>query len=195
MSGDVERVAAAVRDVLAACTCTPYPAGEGPEIDCPMHGRADYQGQAVAQALLAPGGVVAEHGEYLYDLGVHHGTESGYQAGAAEVRTRVEAVLPECWTFAGAESCRSMIGGTFPNGTKWTADMCCLPCQLRAALADPDTAAPATEPATRAPSGVGPVSVDPGDELGPENGAQEICGRCFIERSANGTCGCEGGEA
>jgi hypothetical protein len=59
MSGDVERVTEAVREVLAVCTCTPYPAGEGPEIDCPMHGRADYQGRAVAQVLLAPGGVVA----------------------------------------------------------------------------------------------------------------------------------------
>jgi hypothetical protein len=50
------------------------------------------------------------------------------------------------------------------------------------------------EPATRAPQGVAPVSVDPGDELGPQIGAQEVCGRCFMEKSTAGTCGCEGDE-
>jgi hypothetical protein len=45
-------------------------------------------------------------------------------------------LLPkECWmTHLINIRCTEMIGGTFPDGTAWTADMCCLPCRLRAAL-------------------------------------------------------------
>jgi hypothetical protein len=160
MSDDVERVAEALAAAVrmphtAACPCGPFAVCE-----CPTRERA----LEAAQVLLAPGGVVAgmvaeeragaadeSSGDYriVQVTQVQRTLDAAREAGAAEVRARVEAVLPECWTFARAESCRSMIGGTFPNGTKWTADMCCLPCQLRAALADPGTAAPATEPATK----------------------------------------------
>jgi hypothetical protein len=67
------------------------------------------------------------------------------EAAAAAVE-RVRALLPnECWVLrsdARGPTCIELIGGGLPNGSaKWTEDMCCLPCRLRAAL-DP---APASE--------------------------------------------------
>jgi hypothetical protein len=46
----VDRVAA----VLSMCTCTPGPGYEGPEEDCPRHGKPDLQARAVFEALRQP---------------------------------------------------------------------------------------------------------------------------------------------
>ncbi len=51
----------------------------------------------------------------------------------------VEALLPsECWVTRSdvGLDCTALIGGGFENGAKWTAEMCCMPCRIRAALAD-----------------------------------------------------------
>jgi hypothetical protein len=227
MSGDVERVAAAKCPECGHLALSWHKA-EG----CAWHGFGPHRCPCVlsdAQALLAPGGVVAgmvaeawvgaadEPGEVntvptpsqllrrLADADADQRLEWASRAienaetvdrcfvhnhvgriaslerqlrdardGAAEVRARVEAVLGEWERDGGAEP------------FAWN--------RLRAVLADPDTAAPGPESATGAPSGAGSVSRDPGGELGPQIGAQAVCRRCFIEKSAAGTCGCEGDE-
>lgn len=51
----------------------------------------------------------------------------------AEIRDLLPA---ECWVSRTVEvRCVDFVGGTFPNGTVFTADMCCLPCQIRRVLA------------------------------------------------------------
>jgi hypothetical protein len=51
---------------------------------------------------------------------------------------RVRALLPDdCWvTRNEVERCIDFVGGTFSNGALWTAEMCCLPCRIRAVLED-----------------------------------------------------------
>lgn len=85
---------------------------------------------------------------------------------ADDLRARLGAVIPsECWVTRSdvGLDCTAMIGGGFENGAKFTEEMCCLPCRLRAALANPSAtedeegAQAATQPAGR-PLG---VDVDP----------------------------------
>jgi hypothetical protein len=71
---------------------------------------------------------------------------------AAEMRARIEALVPVFEAKYGVHSSPVTL--------------------LRAALADPDTAAPGPEPATGAPRGVGPVSVDPESAKRPQNGTE-----------------------
>jgi hypothetical protein len=162
MSGDVERVAEALAahvEVGGMLTSE----GEYVKYVCLCgEGSSDYRWHRthLAQALLAPGGVVAGMVAEAKDEAL----------AVAEVVDRLAAKYDYAKSDAlGRNPCRN-------------------------ASADADAAAPGTESAPGAPRGVGPVSLDPGDELGPENGAGEVCGRCFIEKSANGTCGCEGDE-
>jgi len=51
---------------------------------------------------------------------------------------QISALLPnECWmTRSASVRCTDAVGGTFPNGTVFDADMCCLPCRIRAVLPD-----------------------------------------------------------
>lgn len=47
----------------------------------------------------------------------------------------VESILPEgCWATRSEVRCTTFIGHTFGNGARWSKDLCCLPCLVRAAL-------------------------------------------------------------
>ncbi|MGH3499828.1 MAG: hypothetical protein ACRDQA_02825 [Nocardioidaceae bacterium] len=56
MASLTERLA----EALSTCICEPFPFGDGPEIDCPMHGRADYQAAALLPVVAEAQAEVAE---------------------------------------------------------------------------------------------------------------------------------------
>jgi hypothetical protein len=203
MGGDVERVA----EALIQHQRIPLYDGTGGQrcVGCDsLYGETDgpnspRHAEHLAAVLLAPGGVVAgmvaARGSEAYEDGYDQGHADAHadgaardslcrerERGAAEVRARVEAVLGE-YDHIDRLMQRSSVG-TSPTLVQ----------RIRAALADPEIGQGGPLRGQGAPEGPSPVSVDPGDELGPENGAHKVCGRCFIERSANGTCGCEGDE-
>jgi hypothetical protein len=165
VSGDVERVAAALAGHL---DCWPVEEGVGYQVgwrcECGTETTSEddvergheWHAAHLAEVLLAPGGVVAGMVAERMSAARLGGVEYGERRGAAEVRARVEAALARRCLHNEPECGCGMFDGD----------------DLRAALADPETAAPATESATRAPQGVAPVSVDPGDELGPQIGAE-----------------------
>jgi hypothetical protein len=170
MSGDVERVAAAKCPECGHLALSWHKA-EG----CAWHGFGPHRCPCVlsdAQALLAPGGAVAGmvaeakrpdnfHAEVLRD-----------RARQAERRVRRAESLADEWESraANARSCaEARLGLSDAEGLRAHADLTQRRAEeLRAALADPGVAARRPEPALGAPQEVGPVSVDPGDELGPE---------------------------
>jgi hypothetical protein len=54
------------------------------------------------------------------------------------LRAAVEALAAgECRVTRSATDCTALIGGPFLSAA-WTEEMCCLPCRLRALLADTD---------------------------------------------------------
>ena len=60
---------------------------------------------------------------------------------AAQVAAVEALIPPECWVSRSDQVfCTDYIGGEFNNGHKWTEDLCCLPCRLRAALDAPAAA-------------------------------------------------------
>lgn len=83
-------------------------------------------------------GVRTAHRDRLRDdlLPAARARAEAAEAEVADLRAGVLAVLPaECWVTRHTEMvCTDMIGGGFENGAKWTEDMCCVPCRVRAAL-------------------------------------------------------------
>jgi len=67
-------------------------------------------------------------------LALHKFVQDGGRLVAPDA---VALIPPVCWVLnspADGPVCTDMIGGGFPNGAKFTEDMCCLPCRLRLAL-------------------------------------------------------------
>jgi hypothetical protein len=192
MSGDVDRVA----EVLARHWPGAYIATLDGHRECycghVLASDESYEAH-VAKALLAPGGVVAGMvGEAVEPSGdyrvvrvtqVQRALDAAREAGAAEVLARYDAAVEETATWCGPWG--------YPGVAAFVDRR---DAHIRNALADADVPRGGPETGRGGAGGALRVSVDPGDELGPQNGAQEVCGRCFIEKSANGTCGCEGSE-
>lgn len=75
-----------------------------------------------------------------------------------QLRDGILAVLPDLCFITRSNSplrCTTWIGATFENGAEWTAEMCCLPCRVRAVIDDVYPAEPtctcSTDPLDRMP--------------------------------------------
>lgn len=89
------------------CTCNTGPSTDGPEEDCPQHGRP-----------------------YSYWV------EAAIVEQQKVVNVMEILVGEICYVLRDTDlSCVMFVGGKVgPNDAEWTVDMCCLPCRIRMAV-------------------------------------------------------------